>query len=169
VSSVPEEHRRAAPTSVRCAVLTVSDTRTLATDTGGQLLVDLLECSGHRVLDRQIVRDDLSAIREWVTRWRDRSDIEAIFITGGTGLSRRDQTIEAIRPMFEKELPGFGELFRLLSFQKIGPAAILSRATAGLVGRIMVFALPGSPGAIQLAMEKLVLPELGHVIRESQR
>jgi len=150
-------------------VLTVSDTRTLATDTGGQLLVDLLECSGHRVLDRQIVRDDLSAIREWVTRWRDRSDIEAIFITGGTGLSRRDQTIEAIRPMFEKELPGFGELFRLLSFQKIGPAAILSRATAGLVGRIMVFALPGSPGAIQLAMEKLVLPELGHVIRESQR
>ncbi len=169
MSSVPEEHRRAAPTSVRCAVLTVSDTRTLATDTGGQLLVDLLECSGHRVLDRQIVRDDLSAIREWVTRWRDRSDIEAIFITGGTGLSRRDQTIEAIRPMFEKELPGFGELFRLLSFQKIGPAAILSRATAGLVGRIMVFALPGSPGAIQLAMEKLVLPELGHVIRESQR
>lgn len=163
------EHRAASPSSVQCAVLTISDTRTLDTDTGGGLVVSLLEAHGHVVVGRGLVRDDPSAVQEWVQAQRARDEVDAILTTGGTGIARRDQTHEAILAMFDKPIPGFGELFRMLSYQEIGPAAMLSRACAGVSQCRVVIALPGSENAVRLAMEKLVLPELGHMIREACR
>jgi molybdenum cofactor biosynthesis protein B len=163
------EHRAAAPTSVRCAVLTISDTRTLDTDTGGGTVVSLLEAHGHQIVARGLVRDEPSAVQRWVQAQRARDEVEAIFTTGGTGIARRDHTFEAITTMLDKPIPGFGELFRILSYQEIGPAAMLSRACAGVSQCRIVIALPGSVNAVRLAMEKLVLPELGHMVREACR
>jgi len=168
-SSVPELHRRTAPTAVRCVVVTVSDTRTLETDRGGEIVVELLEKAGHQVVERAIVPDDVEQIRAKVSAVLRAGVAQVILLTGGTGLSSRDQTVEALRPLTSKEIPGFGELFRMLSFQEIGPAAMLSRAFAGVMGKVAVFALPGSPAAVQLALEKLILPELGHLLREISR
>ncbi len=164
--SVPELHRRTAATAVRCVVVTVSDTRTLETDRGGQVAVELLQKAGHHVVDRAIVPDDVEQIRAKVNAVLQAGKAQVILLTGGTGLSSRDQTVEALRPLTSKEIPGFGELFRMLSFQEIGPAAMLSRAFAGVMGKVAVFALPGSPAAVQLALEKLILPELGHLLAE---
>ncbi len=169
MSHVPEQHRSEAPRSVRCAVVTISDTRTLATDTGGQTIVDLLGAAGHTIADRQIVPDEPDRIRALVQRYLDRDDVEAVLLTGGTGLGSRDQTFETLSAMLTKPLPGYGELFRMLSFQEIGPAAMLSRAVAGLIGRTVVLTMPGSRAGVQLAMEKLILPELGHMVREAKR
>ena len=168
-SSVPELHRRMAPTAVRCVVVTVSDTRTLETDRGGQLVVELLQKAGHQVIERTIVPDDIEQIRAKVNAVLQAGMAQVILLTGGTGLSARDQTVEALRPLTTKEIPGFGELFRILSFQEIGPAAMLSRAFAGVMGKVAIFALPGSPAAVQLALEKLILPELGHLLGEISR
>jgi len=162
-----EKHRAQSPQTVRCFVLTVSDTRTLETDEGGALLVSLLESAGHVVVNRQVVKDSAGAIESTVrAAVYHRDEPEAIIVTGGSGIGPCDVTPEALRPLLTKELPGFGEIFRMLSWQEIGGAAMLSRAFAGLLGRTLLFALPGSPHAIQLAMDKLILPELGHLVRE---
>ena len=145
----------------------MSDTRSLADDTGGALVCELLEAGGHRVASREIVKDDTGAIREAVERALARADCAAVILTGGTGVAPRDVTPEAIEPRLERVIPGFGELFRSLSYAEIGSAALLSRAVAGIAAGRVVVALPGSRAAIQLAMEKLVLPELGHLAAEA--
>jgi molybdenum cofactor biosynthesis protein B len=142
------------------AVLTVSDTRTLDTDTSGSTMVELLERAGHRVSARLIIADDLERIREQLRVWIADVTIEVIIATGGTGITARDVTPEALAPLLDKPIPGFGELFRYLSFADIGAATIQSRAEAGLAGRTLVFALPGSTGAVRLALDKIILPQL---------
>jgi len=147
----------------------VSDTRTLETDTGGALVAELLEEAGHLVTDRRVVADDVGAIREAVAAALGADACRAVLLTGGTGVAPRDVTPEAVAPLLDRELPGFGELFRMLSYEEIGSAALLSRALAGLRGAKALFALPGSRNAIRLAMTKLVLPELGHIVGEGAR
>ncbi len=168
-TQVPDEHRREAPTTVRCAVITVSDTRTLETDTGGQTAVDLLGTAGHEVLVREIIRDEPEPMRALLGRLKARDDIDAILMTGGTGLGSRDQTFETVGQLLDKPLPGYGELFRMLSYEEIGPAAMLSRATGGLIGGTVLLTMPGSRNAVRLAVEKIILPELGHLVREARR
>jgi molybdenum cofactor biosynthesis protein B len=168
-SSSVHAHRRAAPGSLRAAVITVSDTRTLETDTGGGAVVELLEAAGHAVAAREIVPDERSAIADALARALARDDLRAVILTGGTGVAPRDVTPEAIAPLLEREIPGFGELFRMLSFEQIGSAALLSRAMAGTAAGVVVFALPGSRGAVELAMRRLILPELGHLAAEAAK
>jgi molybdenum cofactor biosynthesis protein B len=164
-----QEHRGQAPVSVACAVVTISDTRTPATDKSGTLIVEFLHGAGHRVVDRQIVPDDPDQIRPLVVGYGERSDIQAVLLTGGTGVSPRDQTYETISALLTKPLLGYGELFRMLSYQEIGAAALLSRAVGGLIGSTVVLTMPGSTAAVRLAMEKLILPELGHIVREAAK
>ena len=162
-------HRQSAPARVAVAVVTVSDTRTPETDSGGALLGERLAEAGHRVLSREIVPDDVDAIRGALTRSLEREDVQAVVLTGGTGVALRDVTPEAVRGVLDREIPGFGELFRWLSFQEIGSAALLSRALAGLARGRVVVALPGSRGAIRLALEALLLPELPHLVAEAAK
>jgi molybdenum cofactor biosynthesis protein B len=163
------DHRATSPAAVRCAVLTVSDTRTEETDTGGAAVVSLLEGAGHTVVEKTIVRDEPAAIRAWIEGQVSHGDVPILVTTGGTGISSRDGTFEVASEMIEKPLPGFGELFRMLSYAEIGPAAMLSRACAGRVGHAILVCLPGSEAAVRLAVEKLLLPELGHLVREATR
>ena len=160
-------HRKDARAGVRCFVLTISDTRTPDTDSSGDAIVETLTAAGHEVTGRGIVRDDPAAVREVVGARALAA--EAIITTGGTGITARDSTFEAIASLLEKKLDGFGELFRMLSYEEIGAAAMLSRACAGTVGRCAVFSLPGSEHAVRLAMTKLIVPEIGHVVRELNR
>jgi len=162
-----EEHRRAAAERVPTVVVTVSDTRTAETDSGGALVAELLRGAGHPVLERRIVRDEPEAIVGALEAALSRGDARAVIFTGGSGVAPRDVTPDAVEPRLERLVPGFGELFRMLSFQEIGSAALLSRALAGLVGGRVVFVLPGSRGAVRLALERLVLPELGHLAAEA--
>lgn len=162
-----EEHRRAAAERVPTVVVTVSDTRTAETDSGGALVAELLRGAGHPVLERRIVRDEPEAIVGALEAALSRADARAVIFTGGSGVAPRDVTPDAVEPRLERLVPGFGELFRMLSFQEIGSAALLSRALAGLVGGRVVFVLPGSRGAVRLALERLVLPELGHLAAEA--
>lgn len=163
-NAVPQQHRQQARASVTCAVVTVSDTRTAADDRSGALIVELLEGAGHSVVDRRIVPDEPAALQQAVRELVDRPEVAAILLTGGTGVAPRDQTPDALLRMFTRHLPGFGELFRMLSFQEIGAAAMLSRACGGLVDRTVVLLMPGSTAAVRLAMERLILPELGHIV-----
>jgi molybdenum cofactor biosynthesis protein B len=149
-----------------CAVLTISDTRTLANDASGSAISELLEEAGCRVVERQVVPDDPAAVRTCLRTWAGRPELTILITTGGTGIARRDATYEAVVGLIERPLPGFGELFRWLSYQEIGPAAMLTRATAGVIGRVAVFALPGSEHAVRLAMRRLIIPELPHLSRE---
>jgi len=162
-------HRAASPAATTCAVLTVSDTRSADTDTSGRAIADLLAAAGHTVASRTIVRDEPTEITRAVRELVGHDDVQAIVTTGGTGLSERDATVEALRPMFDREIEGFGELFRMLSYEQVGPAAMLSRAAAGVISGRAVFLLPGSEKAVRLAVEKLILPELGHIVREIGR
>jgi molybdenum cofactor biosynthesis protein B len=162
-----EAHRKDAPASVRCAVVTISDTRTSQTDSSGDAIAQALTDAGHTVVRREIVRDDPHAVRQLVGTAA--ADAPVVITTGGTGITSRDSTYEAIVSLLDKRLDGFGELFRMLSYDDVGSAAMLSRACAGTVGHTAVFALPGSERAVRLAMEKLILPELGHVVRELNR
>jgi len=154
---------------VGCAVITVSDTRTLADDSGGALLCELLQQAGHRVAKREIVKDDVARVRAALEGALASADCGAVLLTGGTGVAPRDVTPEAVENLLERSLPGFGELFRSLSFAEIGAAAMVSRALAGIARGKPVFALPGSRAAIRLALEKLILPELGHLVGEATK
>src|SRR5262249_18736960 len=158
-----DEHKARAPRSVTCFIVTVSDTRTDETDTSGRAIAELLTAAGHTVAGRVIVRDDAELVRDTVVRQLASANINAIITTGGTGIPARDTTYEAVTAMLQKRLDGFGELFRMLSYQQIGSAAMMSRACAGLVAGRILIALPGSEAAVRLAMEKLVNPELGHM------
>jgi molybdopterin adenylyltransferase len=162
-----EQHRREAPSSVSCAIITVSDTRTPETDKSGQLIHQLLEEKGYTVAEYAIVRDEYDGIKALLQQAAANKGVEAVLLNGGTGIAARDTTYEAVRDQLDKEMPGFGELFRYLSFtEDIGSAAILSRAIAGTIGKTAVFSMPGSTGAVRLAMTRLIIPELGHVMRE---
>jgi len=164
-----QEHRRQAPASISCSVVTLSVTRTIETDKSGTLIIELLEHSGHRVVDRAIVADEPDKIRPLLMRYGLRDDLDAVLLTGGTGISPRDRTFETVSAMLTKPLHGYGELFRMLSYQEIGAAAMLSRAVGGLMGHLVVLTMPGSTGAVRLAMEKLILPELGHIVAEATK
>ncbi|MCK5413818.1 MAG: molybdenum cofactor biosynthesis protein MoaB [Thermoplasmata archaeon] len=164
-----EDHHAHSLTGVRCAVLTVSDTRSAEEDTSGRAIVELLEEAGHSPVHVGVVRDDLHAIRSRVWDILQDDAYQAIVIDGGTGVSDRDVTIEAVEPLIEKCLTGFGELFRMLSYEQIGSGAIMSRALAGVANRKAVFCIPGSEKACKLAVSKLIAPELGHIIWEVNR
>ena len=164
-----QEHKAHAPASVSCFVLTVSDTRTEANDTGGQAIRSLLESGGHSVSGHAIVRDDPEAVTRAVSDCLSDAGTQVVITTGGTGITSRDGTFEAIDRLLEKRLTGFGELFRMLSYEAIGAAAMMSRATAGRAHGKAIFVLPGSPDAVRLAMTKLILPELGHVVQQLRR
>ena len=161
------EHRKEAVKGVRCAVLTISDTRKPETDVSGRTIVELLEADGHVVAKRQILRDEPKDVHDAVLS--QVGGVDAIITTGGTGITSRDSTYEAVVGLFEKRLDGFGEIFRMLSFNDIGSAAMLSRACAGIARGTAIFILPGSENAVRLAMSRLILPELGHVVRELRR
>jgi len=158
-----EAHHHKQLQSVAAAVLTVSDTRTANTDESGRLIRDLLEAAGHQIIARSIVKDATDQIRETLLAFRDDAGCQAVLINGGTGLAARDTTYEAVCALLDKRLDGFGELFRSLSYNEIGSAAMLSRAVAGAMNDTAVFAMPGAPAAVRLAMERLILPELGHI------
>ncbi|MFC2949936.1 MogA/MoaB family molybdenum cofactor biosynthesis protein [Virgibacillus sediminis] len=162
-----EKHREASPKKVACAVITVSDTGDEHTDESGKLMKKMLQDEGHRIVEYRIVPDQVEDIQSIVTSVLDDSSVEAVLINGGTGIAKRDVTIESLDLLFDKAIPGFGELFRMLSYQyDIGSASMLSRAVAGISGGRVIFATPGSSGAVKLAMEKLILPELGHTVME---
>ncbi len=165
------EHKAQSPTSIRCAVLTVSDTRTDATDTGGRAIVTLLTEAGHQVVAKTILRDEPLQVQRVILEHIANEDarVQAIITTVGTGITSRDSTYEAVMALFEKQLDGFGELFRMLSYQEIGASAMLSRACAGVLRKRVIVAVPGSEHAVRLAMTKLILPELGHLVREVSR
>jgi molybdenum cofactor biosynthesis protein B len=163
-----EQHRAGAPRSLRFAVLTISDTRELATDRGGDYLAEAIAQAGHSLVRRRIVRDEPEEIRSAVDALAGEAEVDLVLTTGGTGIAPRDRTYESLHGLFDREIPGFGELFRWLSYQEIGSAAILSRATAGLIRSKVVIALPGSPKALRLAWEKILLPEAGHLVAQAR-
>ena len=163
------EHKAAAPASIQCFIVTVSDTRTLENDSSGQTIADLLTAAGHIVTGRALVRDDPELVHSVIGRHLADRGVQVLITSGGTGITSRDSTYEAVSSLLEKRLDGFGELFRMLSYQEIGPAAMLTRACAGLVARRIVIALPGSPEAVRLAMEKLIIPELGHFVQQATK
>ena len=169
MSTTPAEHKADAPLKLRCAVVTVSDTRTLETDTGGAEVVRFLQEAGHEVAERKIVPDEPDRMRPLLEWFRDAEDVDAVLMTGGTGITSRDQTFETVTSLITKPLPGYGELFRMLSYQEIGAAAMLSRATGGLMDRTVLLTMPGSRAAVRLAMEQVILPEINHLAREARR
>ena len=169
MSESVHKHRESGPERVRVAVLTISDTRTPQTDTGGDTIVELMRGAGHEIVERSIVRDEASRIRTKLVDLLARSDVDAVITTGGTGISARDTTYEVVDRMLEKKLDGFGEIFRMLSYEDIGAAAILSRALAGAVGPKFIACLPGSRNAVRLAVEKLLVPEISHVVFELRK
>ena len=161
-------HRQSAPSSVACYILTISDSRTLETDKSGNTIADLLLEEGHGITGRAIVTDDGDAVKAAVKAQLD-GHARAIITTGGTGISPRDNTYEAVTSLFDKRLDGFGELFRMLSYEVIGSAAMLSRACAGVAKDKVIFVLPGSTPAVKLAMARLGLPQLAHRVGELAR
>ena len=170
MSEATDQHREAgAGRTASCAVLTVSDSRTAENDSGGDLIVELLQSAGHRIVVRRLVRDEPMEIGRWLGEWCRDELVQVVLTTGGTGISRRDGTVEVVERFLDKRLDGFGELFRMLSWEEVGAAAMLSRAVAGLAHDTLVFALPGSSAAVRLALERLILPELPHLLFERQR
>ena len=168
MSSSTQEHRQAAPARLRFSVLTISDTRTLESDHSGQLICSELTSAGHELVERRIARDEPLEIASHVCQLSANDNLDVLLLTGGTGISPRDRTPEAVVPLLDVELPGFGELFRTLSYAEIGPATILSRALAGRRGSVLIFCLPGSRAAVSLAIEKILVPELPHLVHHSR-
>ena len=164
-----QEHKQKAPKNVTCAVLIISDTRTEQDDESGKLIKQKLSENGHRVISYCIVKDEADSIKQKLHELLGEKELQVIITSGGTGVSHRDVTVETITPLLEKKLGGFGELFRLLSYQEIGTASIMSRAIAGVVKGRVILCLPGSLGAANLAMDKIILPEIGHMVREVTR
>lgn len=169
MNEIVEQHRAEGPQSFRIAVLTISDTRTEATDTSGALIVALAERAGHSIVDRAIIPDEPDRIHPILESYRDRSDLHAVLLTGGTGISPRDRTSETVSALLTRPLPGFGELFRMLSYAEIGSACILSRAVGGLMGELVVLVMPGSRAGVQLAMTRIILPELPHLVHQARK
>lgn len=164
------EHKAEAPKIVNCMVITVSDTRTEETDKSGHLMKELLEASGHKTIIYEIVPDEVDITQKAIQKGLDHPEVDVILLNGGTGIAKRDTTYETVSGMLEKEMPGFGEIFRYLSYvEDIGSAAILSRAVAGTSSGKAIFSTPGSGGAVKLAMTKIIIPELGHVVRELRK
>jgi molybdenum cofactor biosynthesis protein B len=164
-----EEHRAYAVAGLGFGLITVSDSRAAAGDASGRLLAERAVAAGHQVVASALVPDDVAAIRAAVRAMLERADADVLVLTGGTGFSPRDLTVEAVTPLFERPIEGFGELFRMLSYRQVGAAAMLSRAAAGLIGGRAVFLLPGSPQAVALAMEEIILPESGHLLAQARR
>jgi molybdenum cofactor biosynthesis protein B len=164
-----QRHRAAAPDVLQAVVITVSDSRTHATDVSGRLMVDLLAAAGHQVRARELLPDEPAQVRRRVEDLCQAGDLDLILINGGTGIGRRDSTYEAVIGLLQKTLPGFGELFRALSYQEIGAAALASRAVGGVRGRTLIFSTPGSPAAVRLAMAQLIIPEAPHLAGELRR
>ena len=169
MSKSTAEHRAASPDLVRCAVITVSDSRTMETDRGGALIVEMLTAAGHETVAREIIPDDPQQMRPLVKRLADPQRLDAILMTGGTGITARDLTFDTIAGLLTKEMPGYGELFRMLSYDEIGPASMLSRAIGGVLDQVIVLTMPGSTAAVRLAMEKLIVPELAHLVHEARK
>lgn len=168
-AATPREHKAHAPKRIGCWVLTVSDTKTPETDTSGALIRELLNGAGHQVVGSAIVRDEPGDVQRVVREACADGRVQAVIVTGGTGITSRDSTFEAIEALLDKRLPGFGELFRMLSYAEVGAAAMLSRAQLGVRAQRIVVSLPGSPNACRLALEKLLIPELPHLVREVSR
>lgn len=164
-----EEHKSKAPKSVNLAIITVSDTRTELDDLSGRAIADIMARAGHKIVRRMIVRDEVMEIQKALRDLIEDGGVQAVVMNGGTGIARRDVTLEAITPFQEKSIPGFGELFRALSYTQVGSAALMSRASAFVTEGKIVFCLPGSEKAVRLAVEKLIAPELGHMVWEAQR
>ena len=167
--STPLEHKATAPRTIGCWVLTISDTKTPETDTSGALIRKLLQEAGHPVIGSTIVRDEPKDVQRVIREACAQTTVQAVIATGGTGITSRDSTYEAIDALLDKRLPGFGELFRMLSYQDVGAAAMLSRAQMGVHAQRIIVSLPGSPNACRLALEKLLIPELSHLVREVSR
>lgn len=167
-SPAADEHKAHAPISVAGFVITCSDSRDMSSDLTGRAIREALEVNGHTVAGHRIIPDEAEAIRAMIHE-AQASGARAVIINGGTGIANKDVTVECVEALFEKTLPGFGELFRMLSFDVIGSPAMMSRATAGTYKSMIIFALPGSPQAVKVAMDKLILPELGHAVRELAR
>jgi molybdopterin adenylyltransferase len=163
------DHKASAPAVAHCYVLTVSDTRTEATDASGQTIIDLLWAEGHQVMGRRLVRDEPEELRAAIAEQLDHPEVQVIITNGGTGIASRDTTVEVVEALLEKRLDGFGELFRMLSYHEIGSAAMMSRACAGVARRKIILSLPGSENAVRLGMTRLILPELGHLLHEVGR
>ncbi len=163
-----ERVEQEAAKTLRCGIISASDSRTRETDTSGDLLVAQLSGAGHTIARRELVRDEAAQITALIETMIE-ADCAVIILNGGTSIAKRDSTFEAVDQLLEKRLPGFGELFRMLSYPEIGPAAMLSRATAGVYRGALIFSLPGSPHAVQLALEKLIVPELPHLVWETVR
>ena len=163
------EHKEQSPQSVGCAVLTISDSRTEQDDESGRILRNKLEQNGHRVVAHTIVKNEAAAIRSTIDRLLAQADLQAIITSGGTGISSRDVTVETVTPMLDKKLDGFGELFRFLTYQELATASIMSRAVAGVIRGKVIISIPGSTGAVNLALDKIILPEIGHLVREATR
>jgi molybdenum cofactor biosynthesis protein B len=165
-----EQHARASTdVNARCAVITLSDTRTAATDKSGDRIRELLSAASHTVVRSDILKDDPTELELLLKSLLDRADVDTILTNGGTGISRRDQTIAVVERLIDQPLPGFGELFRMLSWDQIGSGAMLSRAVGGIAGGKLIFALPGSTAAVELAMTKLILPEIRHLLFELRK
>jgi len=164
-----QEHKQKAPQSVSCAVLTISDSRTEQDDESGKLIKQRLSDNGHRVMSYSILKNEADSIKKKIYELLRQEELQVIITSGGTGVSHRDITVETISPILEKKLDGFGELFRFLSYQEISTTSIMSRAIAGVTGGKIILCLPGSPEAAKLAMDKVILPEIGHLVREATR
>ena len=163
-----EEHKAKSVKAVKCFVVTISDTRDVSTDQSGQLIKELLATEGHKVLGYRIVKDEPTEVEDLLRHALSRDDLEAVLLTGGTGISPRDGTYEVVSRLLDKQISGFGEIFRFLSYQDIGSSAVMSRAQAGVAAGKVVISLPGSRGAVDLGMRRLVLPELGHMVSQVQ-
>ncbi|MDD5190179.1 MAG: MogA/MoaB family molybdenum cofactor biosynthesis protein [Dehalococcoidales bacterium] len=164
-----QEHKHVSPQNLKCAVITTSDSRTEANDESGSYLKEQLISAGHTVTHYAILKNDVAAIRETIQCLIEHRDVQVIITSGGTGLSKKDVTVNTIRGLLEKELEGFGEIFRALSYQEIGAGAIMSRALAGVAKTKIIICIPGSLGAVKLAVDKIILPEIGHLVREATR
>ncbi|MBI3948961.1 MAG: molybdenum cofactor biosynthesis protein MoaB [Acidobacteria bacterium] len=163
------EHKKHARGPVACAVITISDSRTVETDTSGQLISEQLTANGHAVMHYQIIKDEPEQLKAVFAMLVANDQCQAIIFNGGTGISRRDATFDVLDSLLEKRLPGFGEIFRFLSYQEIGSAAMMSRAVAGVSKGTVIISIPGSAAAARLAMERLILPELAHMVWEINR
>ncbi|MFC2041356.1 molybdenum cofactor biosynthesis protein B [Chloroflexota bacterium] len=164
-----QEHKEKAPRSVNCAVLTISDTRTEQDDDSGRLIRQKLSQSGHRVISYAILKNEAEYIKKKIDELLNQEEIQVIITSGGTGVSSRDVTVDTVSSILEKRLDGFGELFRFLTYQEIGTASVMTRAIAGVAAGKVLICFPGSPAAAELAMDRIILPEIGHMVREATR